>query len=51
MARADEKEAADFLAAHPETVQIQAFLNPWIKYFCKEKDAYFSELSMTALLT
>ncbi|MFN4230928.1 glutamine synthetase family protein [Parvibaculum sp.] len=26
MARADEKEAADFLAAHPETVQIQAFL-------------------------
>lgn len=26
MARATEKEAADFLAAHPDTVQIQAFL-------------------------
>ncbi|MFN4355109.1 glutamine synthetase family protein [Parvibaculum sp.] len=26
MTRADEKEAADFLAAHPETVQIQAYL-------------------------
>ena len=30
---------------------IQAFLNPWTKYFYKEKDACFSELSTTALLT
>ncbi|MDO9126976.1 MAG: glutamine synthetase, partial [Parvibaculum sp.] len=26
MTRANEKEAVEFLAAHPETVQIQAFL-------------------------
>jgi glutamine synthetase len=26
MTRANETEAADYLAAHPETVQIQAFL-------------------------